>query len=50
MAELYMQVPLFPGANEIDQLHKIVKILGTPDPAGWPEGYKLAQSKKYYFP
>lgn len=31
MAELYTLVPLFPGTNEVDQLNKIVKILGTPD-------------------
>jgi serine/threonine protein kinase len=36
MAELYMQAPLFPGNNEIDQLNKIVKILGTPDKSVWP--------------
>lgn len=31
MAELYTLVPLFAGTNEVDQLNKIVKILGTPD-------------------
>jgi len=50
MAELYTFCPLFPGNNEIDQLNKIVKVLGTPDKADWPEGYKLAQSRGYYFP
>lgn len=45
MAELYTQAPLFPGANEIDQLNKIVKILGTPDKNDWPEGFKMAQLK-----
>lgn len=50
MAELYTLVPLFAGSNEVDQLNKIVKILGTPDKNEWPEGYKLAQSKGYYFP
>lgn len=57
MAELYTFCPLFPGTNEIDQLNKIVKILGTPDKADWPEGYKMAQAKGnfviylgYYFP
>ena len=56
MAELYTFCPLFPGTNEVDQLNKIVKILGTPDKADWPEGYKLAQAKSttllildYYF-
>jgi hypothetical protein len=57
MAELYTLCPLFPGNNEMDQLNKIVKILGTPEKGDWPEGYKLAQSKgttflnlAYYFP
>lgn len=45
MAELYTQCPLFPGTNELDQLNKIVKVLGTPDKTEWPEGYKLAQAK-----
>ncbi len=45
MAELYTFCPLFPGTNEVDQLNKIVKILGTPDKAEWPQGYKLAQAK-----
>lgn len=49
MAELYTQCPLFPGTNEMDQLNKIVKILGTPKKEDWPEGYKLAQAKGYYF-
>lgn len=45
MAELYTHCPLFPGTNEVDQLNKIVKILGTPEKSDWPEGYKLAQSR-----
>lgn len=45
-----MMVPLFAGSNEVDQLNKIVKILGTPEKSEWPEGYKMAQSKGYYFP
>jgi serine/threonine protein kinase len=36
MAELYMQSPLFAGTNELEQLNKIVKILGTPDKNSWP--------------
>jgi serine/threonine protein kinase len=36
MAELYTFYPLFPGTNEVDQLNKIVKILGTPDRSDWP--------------
>ncbi len=45
MVELYNLVPLFAGSNEVDQLNRIVKILGTPSKEEWPEGYKLAQSK-----
>lgn len=30
MAEMYMRAPLFPGTSELDQLTKIVKVLGTP--------------------
>jgi serine/threonine protein kinase len=30
MAELYMLRPLFPGTSELDQIFKILTILGTP--------------------
>ena len=50
IAELYTLTPLFAGNNEVDQLNKIVKILGTPEKSDWPEGYKLAQARGYYFP
>ena len=36
MVEFYTFVPLFAGNNEIDQLNKIVKVLGTPDKNSWP--------------
>lgn len=45
MAELYTLSPLFAGANEVDQLNKIAKVLGTPEKSDWPEGFKLAQAK-----
>ncbi|KAL3073671.1 hypothetical protein niasHT_039211 [Heterodera trifolii] len=38
MAELYMLRPLFPGTSELDQIFKIVNILGTPRKEEWPEG------------
>ncbi|KAL3108396.1 hypothetical protein niasHT_015318 [Heterodera trifolii] len=38
MAELYMLRPLFPGTSELDQIFKIVNILGTPRREEWPEG------------
>jgi serine/threonine protein kinase len=42
MAELYLLNPILPGNNEIDQLNKTVALLGTPNKAEWPDGYKLA--------
>jgi hypothetical protein len=30
MAELYNLSPLFAGSSELDQIYKIVNILGTP--------------------
>jgi hypothetical protein len=33
MAELYTLTPLFAGNSEVDQMNKIVKILGKPDKA-----------------
>lgn len=35
-AELMLRVPLFAGANEIDQLGKIFHVLGTPTEEQWP--------------
>ena len=39
MAELYILGPIFPGENEFDQLHQILRILGTPTRGKWPWGY-----------
>ncbi|KHJ77671.1 hypothetical protein OESDEN_22709, partial [Oesophagostomum dentatum] len=39
MAELYMLRPLFPGTSELDQLFKIVTILGTPSKVGLFEAH-----------
>ncbi|CAI4221663.1 unnamed protein product [Auanema sp. JU1783] len=49
MAELYMLRPLFPGTSELDQLFKIINILGTPGKDEWPEGYKLAATMNFRF-
>uniref|UniRef100_A0A0R3RL06 non-specific serine/threonine protein kinase n=1 Tax=Elaeophora elaphi TaxID=1147741 RepID=A0A0R3RL06_9BILA len=49
MAELYMLRPLFPGTSELDQLFKIVTILGTPNKDDWPEGYQLAIAMNFKF-
>ena len=46
MAELFNEKPLFPGASELDQIETILKLLGTPKPEQWKEGYKLASARK----
>ncbi len=35
MVEMLNLKPLFPGTSEQDQLKKIFKIMGTPDPDKW---------------
>ncbi|XP_039787976.1 cyclin-dependent kinase A-2-like [Panicum virgatum] len=35
-AEMVNQEPLFPGDSEIDELHRIFSILGTPNEETWP--------------
>ncbi|PIC53922.1 hypothetical protein B9Z55_000034 [Caenorhabditis nigoni] len=49
MAELYMLRPLFPGTSEMDQLFKIISILGTPNKDDWAEGYQLASAMNFRF-
>lgn len=49
-SELLTTRPLFPGNNEVDQLYKIMSLLGTPTEAAWPEGIQLARKIRYQFP
>jgi serine/threonine protein kinase len=39
VVELYLGNPLFPGADNIDQLYRIFNILGEPNESNWPLGY-----------
>lgn len=39
VAELVLGYPLFPGTSDLDQLHVMVAILGTPSQDTWPSGY-----------
>lgn len=49
-AEMVMRGnPLFPGDSEIDQIFKIFRILGTPDPTTWP-GVEQMPDYKPTFP
>ncbi|KHJ44283.1 kinase domain protein [Trichuris suis] len=36
IAELLLRAPLFPGESDLDQLRRIVEILGTPSEENWP--------------
>jgi serine/threonine protein kinase len=35
IAEMAMGIPLFPGSSSRDELDRIFKLLGTPDPSIW---------------
>lgn len=46
-AEMATGRPLFPGSNVQDQLTRIFKILGTPNPTTWPAVIELPEYKVY---
>jgi renal tumor antigen len=48
--EVMALFPLFPGSNELDQVHRIHKVLGTPDPLVLAEFEKKATHMKFNFP
>jgi protein kinase len=43
MAELYRMYPLFPGTGELDQLKRILDLMGPLRDAEWPEGVSLSK-------
>ncbi|XP_055821059.1 cyclin-dependent kinase G-2-like [Solanum dulcamara] len=49
MAELLTNRPIFDGKSEIDQIHKIFEILGTPDEKIWLEFTELPGINKFKF-
>ena len=46
MAEMIELRPLFPGTNEIDQIHRITSMLGCPNALVWPQGSVLIDRLK----
>jgi protein kinase len=44
VAEMYLNKPLFQGNSEMDQISKIVSILGSPS-TSWPDGLKQATKR-----
>ncbi len=49
-AELFTFSPLLPGENDIDQLYRVLRVLGTPDVHSWPELSELPDYNKIVFP
>ena len=45
--ELMLRIPIFPGANEIDQLSKIFGVLGTPTENEWKHAQILPKYRKF---
>jgi len=50
MSELYRLSPIFPGEDEFDQIHQMLKILGTPTRGKWPWGYYQTDLLGIQFP
>eukprot|EP00744_Colponema_vietnamica_P007482 GILI01010767.1.p1 GENE.GILI01010767.1~~GILI01010767.1.p1 ORF type:complete len:598 (-),score=61.24 GILI01010767.1:62-1855(-) len=50
MVELMSTRPLFPGSNELDQLFRIISVMGPPTEKTWPEGCAMARKLRYTFP
>lgn len=50
IAELFTLTPLFPGANDIDQIFKVFQIMGTPTKQDWPHVDLLPDYNKISFP
>jgi len=50
MGELACLRPLFPGQNDMDQLSRVLHVLGTPTLESWPGVRKLPDYHKVAFP
>ena len=40
----------FVSCSEVDEIHKICSIIGSPNQNSWAEGLQLAEAMKYQFP
>lgn len=50
LGELLILEPLFSGTSDIDQLSRLVKVLGTPTEENWPGCSNLPDYRKLCFP
>lgn len=48
--ELLHHAPLFPGENDIDQIYRVLQVMGTPTDANWPGVRELPDYAKITFP
>ena len=42
--------PLFPGENDINQIYRVIQVLGQPQACDWPEVVSLPDYGKISFP
>jgi serine/threonine protein kinase len=47
LSELFSLRPLLPGSSEIDQIHKMVELLGPPTEQSWKEGLRLMNKMNF---
>lgn len=50
LAELLNHAPLFPGENDINQIYRVLQVLGQPTVEAWPEVTSLPDFNKISFP
>lgn len=50
MAEMYLRGPLFKGETEVDQLKRIISVIGTPSESEWPTDTEIARKFCGVFP
>lgn len=48
--ELLHHAPLFPGENDIDQIYRVLQVMGTPSEENWPGVRELPDYNKITFP
>jgi cell cycle related kinase len=48
--ELLNHSPIFPGENDINQIYRVLQVLGTPTEVQWPEVHSLPDFSKISFP
>lgn len=50
LGELLNHGPVFPGENDINQIYRVLQVLGQPSPEEWPEVTSLPDFSKISFP